>query len=309
MKKLITTIITTILLFSCLGLTAFANPASVTISDDYQKITLDGNTYSRFNASAMDVEYFDSDILVELNATQQETIDDVSLQTDADATFIYANIHFKDGAVLSVEFLRDDYLETYHEISASENGTYIIDFEYPEGNTVAVEKSDLFGNSVVLTEDELGWCDYYPVITQSNDGILTADKGSLIIIEDKYYYVNYEEIDAENWHDFNPYEYVNLPAYEISDTALIAKIQEAEDAYYSDDFGFLLDDSLTKGVSAVFLIFVFAIIPFAIFVVFLILAFRSKTVYKKMFRLIYILSAAELAVFTLITVLVLTGRS
>ena len=129
MKKLISTIIMTMLLFSCLGLTAFANPLLATISDDYQKLYLGGDTYSRFNASMMEVEYFDADIKVELNAAQQETIEDVFLQINADTTFIYADICFKDGAVLSVEFLRDDYLEIYNEISVSENRAYIIDFE------------------------------------------------------------------------------------------------------------------------------------------------------------------------------------
>ena len=152
------------------------------------------------------------------------------------------------------------------------------------------------------------WCDYFPVVVASSDGNLTAYKGALITIDDDCYYVDFEEAHIESWYDFNPYDYAELPAYEISDTELIASIQEGEDAYYSDDFGFLLDDSFTEAVSAVFLIFVFAIIPFAIFVVFLILAIRSKTVYKKMFRLIYILSAAELAVFAIVTTFVLMGR-
>lgn len=308
MKKLISTIIMTLLLFSCLGLTVFANPSSATISDDYQKIHLDGNTYSRFNTSMMEVEYFDTDIQVELNATQQESIEKVLLKTNADNTMISADIHFKDGAVLSVEFLRDDYVEIYDDISVSENVTYIIDFEYPEGNIVKAEKTDLFGKNVVLSEDELGWCEYYPVLIKNGDETLTAYKGSLIIIEDAYYYVNYEEIEVESWYDFDPYEYDELPAYEISNAELIANIKDAEDSYYSNDFGFLLDDSLTSVVSMVFLIIVFAVIPFAIFVVFLILAICSKTVYKKMFRLVYVLSATELVVFAIVTSLVMMGR-
>ncbi len=308
MKKLISIVIMSILLFSCIGLTAFASPLSATISDDYQKLYLDGNTYSRFNTSMVEVDYFDTNIPVELNAAQEETIDKVSLQVNADTTFIYANISFKDGAVLSAEFLRDDYLEIYNEISFNENGSYMIDFEYPEGNIVTAAKADLFGNSVTLTEDELEWCSYYPVWIQNDDGTLTAYKGSLIIIEDEYYYVNYEDIKLENWYHFDPYEYDELPAYEISNAELIADIQAAEESFYSDDFGFLFDDSLTKAVSTVFLIFVFAIIPFAIFVVFLILAIRSKTIYKKMFRFIYILSAAELVVFAIVASFVMMGR-
>lgn len=308
MKKLISVIITAMLLFSCLGLTVFAESSSATISDDYQKLTLDGNTYSRFNTSMMDVDYFSVDTPVSLTATQQEVIEEVILKVNEDSNFVYADIHFKDGAVLSVEFLRDDYLEIYNEISTNQSSEYIIDFQYPDGNTVTTEKSILYGSSVVLSSDELEWCDYFPVTAKSSDGKLTAHKGSLITIDENYYYVDYEEIDVDNWYDFDPYSYTELPAYEVTNADLVASIQEAEDAYYSDDFGFLLDDSFTEAVSAVFLIFVFAIIPFAIFVVFLILAIRSKTVYKKMFRLIYILSAAELAVFAIVTAFVMMSR-
>lgn len=307
MKKFISVIITTMLLFSCLGLVALANPSSATLSDNYQKIQMGENTYSRFNASMVDIEYLDTNIQVDLSAAQQETIDEVSLQINADSTFIYADICFKDGAVLSVEFLRDDYLEVYDEISNSTNTTFIIDFEYPEGNIVTAEKSHFFGNRVTLSGDELSWCDYYPVMIKSDDGALTAYKGSLIIIDDKYYYVNYEEIGTETWYEFDPYEYTELSAYEISDPELIADIQEGENAYYSNDFGFLLDEGLTQAISFGFLVFVFAIIPFAIFVVFVILAIRSKTVYKKLFRFVYLLSAGELIVFAMITALFMIG--
>ena len=308
MKKLISVIITAMLLFSCLGLTVFAATSSATISDDYQKLTLDGNTYSRFNTSTMEVEYFSYDTSVKLSANQQETIKEIILQANEDVTIIYADIYFKDGAVLSVGFLRDDYLGMYNDIATGESNEYTIDFEYPEGNTILVKKAALYGDSVTLGTEELEWCDYFPVVVASSDGNLTAYKGALITIDDDCYYVDFEEAHIESWYDFNPYDYAELPAYEISDAELIASIQEGEDAYYSDDFGFLLDDSFTEAVSAVFLIFVFAIIPFAIFVVFLILAIRSKTVYKKMFRLIYILSAAELAVFAIVTTFVLMGR-
>ena len=308
MKKLLSIVITTILLFSCWGLMAFANPSSATLSDDYQKLYIGENTYSRFRPSMVEINYFDSNIPVELNASQQETIDKVSLQANEGNIFIYVQIYFKDGAILSVEFLRDDYADKYNEISAGETDTYTIDFEYPEGNLVTADKSALFGERVTLTREKLEWCSYYPIFIQSSDKALTSYKGSLIVIEEDYYYVDYDDIEIEDRYYFDPYEYETLPAHQILDDKLIADIQEAEEAFYSDDFGFLLDDDLSKSISAVFLVIVFAIIPFAIFVVFLILAIRSKTVYKKMFRFIYILSAAELVVFAIVASFVMMGR-
>lgn len=308
MKKLIPLIITTLLLFSCLGLTAFAESSSVTISDDYQQLTLDGNTYSRFNTSMVEVNYFSIDMPVSLSTAQQELIDEVIFQINEDTTFIYAEIHFKDGAVLSVEFIRDDYLATYDEISSNQNAEYIIDFEWPEGNTVTTEKTNLFGDSVVLDYGDLEWCDYFPVLMENNDGALSAHKGSLLIIDEKCYYVNYEEIDVDSWYEFDPYGYDELPAYEVTNTDLLASIQEAEETYYADDFGFLYNDDLTETISAVFLILVFIVIPFAIFVVFLILAIRSKTVYKKMFGTICIFSSLVLIIVGIITSFVMMGR-
>lgn len=308
MKKIISVIIPVLLLFSCLGLTAFAENSSVTISDDYQKLYLDGNSYSRFNNSTIEVEYFSFNADVELNATQQELIDEVVLETNENITIISADIYFKDGAVLSVGFLHDDYLEIYNEISTGQITECIIDFEWPEGNTVVTEKTALLGDAVTLYGDDLKWCDYYPVIIKTSDESLTLYEGALLIINDEYYYTDFSEAAVANWYDFNPYDYSELPAHKITDTELLASIKAAEEEYYSDDLGFLYDDNLTETVSAVFLIFVFAIVPFAILVVFLVLAIRSKTVYRKMFSTICILSGAELAIFAIITAFVMMPK-
>ena len=305
MKKLKYLILTVILLFSCLGFTAFAEGSAATISDDYQTLCIDGNTYSRFNASMIDADYYVVDVSVELTALQQETIDKIEFSMTEDSIVAYADIYFKDGGNLYAGFLRDDYLKMYNELSTSENGEYIIDFQYPEDNIVPVEKSKLFGNPVVLTYEDLEWCDYYSVVMRSEDENLSVYKGSIIFIDDDGYYVDYEEVGVKSWYEFDPYEYEELPAYEISDEELIASLREGESAYYADDFGFFYDDNFTETLSAVFLIFVFAIVPFVILVVFLVLAIRSKTVYRKMFAAISILSGAELVIFAIITAVIM----
>ena len=308
MKKLKYLILTVILLFSCLGLTAFAEGSAATISEDYQTLCIGGSTYSRFNTSMIDADCFVVDIAVELTASQQEIIDKVEFLMTEDSIIAYADIYFKDGANLYAGFLRDDYLKIFTELSSSEDGEYLIDFQYPEDNTVPVEKSKLFGNPVVLGSEELGWCDYYSVIMKSSVGNLCVYKGSIIVIDEDCYYVDYEEVGVKSWYEFDPYECDELPAYEISDEELIASIREGESEYYADDFGFFYDDNFTEKLSAVFLIFVFAIIPFVILVVFLILAIRSKTVYRKMFAAISILSGAELVVFAVITAVIMMYR-
>ena len=301
MKKWISVLITTMLLLSCLGMTAFAKKASATISDDFQKLYLDGNSYSRFDTSMLEIEYYETlNETVTLSAVQQETVKSVILDGNEYRNIISATISYKDGATLSVEFLRDDYLNTYEAIINGENNKYIIDFEWPEGNTVTAKKTSLLGNSVTLSATQLEWCDYYKITVQSIDGYLTVQKGALIIINDQYYYVDFSEAGIENWEYFAPYDFSELSAYKISDASLCDEIKEAEDAYYADDMGFLFDDDFTETISTVFLIFAFAFIPLVIFVVFLFLAFRSKTVYRKLFTTICILSVTELTVFVTI---------
>lgn len=306
MKKFRYLIVAALLLFSCLGLTAFAADSSVTISDDYQKLYMNGNSYSRFNVSRVET-YYDLvvDTPVELSATQQELIASVELQTNAQENVVHADIYFNDGAVLSVGFLQDDYLEAYNEFISSEDGIYVIDFEWPAGNTVDATTADLLGNETTLDRTVLEWCSHYPVIIRSADGSLELYKGALIVFEDKYYYSDFDEIGVTDWYDFNPYSYDYLAAHEITNASLLADIQEAENEFYADDLGFLYNDDLTEVISTIFLVFVFAVIPLAILIVFLILAIRSKTIYRKLFSGICIFSGAELIVFGIITALIM----
>ena len=307
MKKFKSLIIALILLFSCFGLTAFAENSSITISDDYQNLYLNGDSYSRFNASILEIDYYMTiDNPIELSAVQQETILQIELLINEQENVISADISFTDGSILSVDFLREDCFEAYNEIVNGESKEYIIDFLWPEGNTVKAKRTALFDTPVTLYVNELEWCDFYTVTASNSDNSLTALKGSLLIMDDNYYYVDFAEVGVKNAYEFVPYDYTELSAYEITDTNLLQRIKEAEEKYYADDLGFLYDDDLTETISAVFLVFIFAIIPLAIFIVFLILAIRSKTYYRKLFRTICILAAAELAIFAIIATLIVS---
>lgn len=306
MKKILTVIISTLLLFSCLGFASFAAESSVTISEDYQKLYRNGDSYSRVDTTMLEIEsYMPLGEQIEFSLTQQETIKSINLDTNEYENIICADITFRDGASLSVDFLRDDYAEAYQALVNGQDGQYIIDFLYPEGNIVKTEHTSLFGASCTLSADDYNYCEYYNVSAKYTDGKLSAIKGALLIIDEKYYYVDYAEAGVLNWSDFTPYEYLTLPAHEITDTGLVQNIKDAEELYYADDLGFLYDDHFTESISAVFLIIIFAIIPFALFVTFLILAIRAKSIYKKMFRTIYLLSGSIFAIFAIIATMIL----
>ena len=308
MKKFILCMVTVLLLCSCFGLGVFASPASATISDDCQEIYWKSNAYLRFNTSRLTTDY-EQDVVVELSEQQQETINNVSLSGNDTMTMLVADIYYKDGSVLTAKFLREDYVETYENMLTEDVEMYIIDFQFPKENTLSTEKAALFAEKVTLSSEKLEWCGYYfPVISKTEDKSITAYHGALISIERDYYYVDFRETLVESWDAFDPYNYTELSAYAISDNKLLENIESCMEHYYSEDFGFLFNDKLTETISLIFLILMFCIIPFAIFVVFLILAIRSKTIYKKMFRWIYLLSIAELIVFAIVTVLLMSAK-
>lgn len=213
----------------------------------------------------------------------------------------YHNWHFSffDNTVLSATYLQDNYLDSYNALTTGQITEYLIDFKWPDGNIVTAKKEDIFDNTVTLTSSEFERSDYYPVRIQSEDGVLTIATGYLLIIDDTYYYTDFSESTLENDYYFDPSEYSELLAHEITDATLCANLLAAENAYYDDDFGFLYDDDLSETILSVFVIILLILVPLMLFILFLILAIRSKTIYKKFFRTIYILSAAELVMIIL----------
>ncbi len=334
MKKILSLVFAFMLIFSCFAVTAFAedvyNPV-ITFSEDYQKLYENGEPYSRIDASMLDLgfysnlnyfiedeqlfqeknnSYIDRSGYVRLSDSQREAVKDVDIQQNRHGNIYYVELSFNDGSALTVTFLRDTYLEEYYTIISSDDKAteYKVDFVYPDGNVVKTKKSLLFGETVKLTEMdfETYYYDVQYVYAQNSDGSLVVLKGELISIDDKYFYVDYAEsnLDESVYRYEGNGEFTKCIFHEITDEQLISDFQNAERDYYDDDFGFLYDDEATDAVSAVFLILVFGIVPAVIFVILLIKAIRSKGVYKKLYGAVAAVSAAELTVFTIITVII-----
>lgn len=340
MKKILSLVFAFTLIFSCFAVTAFAEDMEIvpqpviTFSEDYQKLYENGEPFSRIDSSMLDLGFFsntdffledrelvqekydypesyiDRSGFVRLSDSQKENVKDVNIRENGYRNIYYVAISFNDGSSLTVTFLRDTYLEEYYTIISSDDKAteYKVDFVYPDGNTVKAKKSLLFGETVKLTEMdfETYYYDVQYVYAQNSDGSLVVLKGELISIDDKYFYVDYAESNlAESvyYYEDNT-EFTKCIFHEITDEQLISDFQKAEQAYYEDDFGFLYDNEVTDAVSAVFLIFVFGIVPAVIFVILLIKAIRGKGVYKKLYGAVAAVSAAELAVFTVITVII-----
>lgn len=306
MKKCISVLIILLLLSSCLSFTVSAADASFTVSEDYKTMYLDGSTYSRADISVLSVDF--TEIIgknLALTETQKEEIKEVSFLTSETRSVILADFYFKDGSQLSVGFLRDDCREVYESLMSDADAGCVIDFGWPEGNQVATRLAQLRGETVTLNDTEfLEWCEYFSVTAQSSDRELSATKGSLLSYESQYYYVDFQENGISVSNYFFPGDYTHLKVHEITNEEVLESIMEAEEAYYSDSFGFFFDDAFTKGLSAVFLVFVFAVIPAVVLVMAVIFTIRTKGFYRRLWVGITALSAAELVIFAILTALI-----
>ena len=313
MKKVISILCTIMFLFSLLGFTTFAtdvpneitNSSPVTISEDYRTLSIDGHTYSRFNISMLEVKRETSETNIVLSHTQHEQIEDIEMRSSEQRKVISATFYFKDGSYLGANFLRDDCREQYDSLLNNQASKYSIDFMYPDGNVVTAKGKHLFGKVVTLEQSVIEECDVFDVTTSTDKGELTVRTGALLTYEDDYYYVDYAESKVDEGNRHSIWEYENPIIHKVTDEELVQKLSEAQEEYWNDNFGFFDNDKFTESISAIFLIFVFVLIPLAIFVVFLIFAIRTKGVYKKMCRITYILCGAEILIFALISTLML----
>lgn len=308
MKKFISFIIALIVLSSCIGITSFAASYDVTLSEDFSELYSAGKTYSMVDASKFQIYHEDSQKQVVLSNSQKETVRDVFLETAANEIFFFADIKYKNGITLSISYLDNDYMDEYSKIINGDVENYTIDFYYPEGNIIEAKKEILFdyGNSVTLTSKDIDFSDTYDVYIGKEHDLLKIVAGVILVNDDDCFYVDFEEagLTADEWYSI--YDYPHVKAHKIKDEALLDKIYDAQDRYYRDDLGFFYDDDFTESISTALIIFVFAVIPLALFILFLILAILSKTVYKKLFTVICALSAAELTVFAIIAALFVT---
>lgn len=337
MKKLLSIIFAFVLIFSCFAVTAFAEDMAIeddfnifeekqptiTFSEDYQKLYVDGEQFSRFDASTLSadfgytvlVEYeYNSDYytghsaFVKLTDNQKENIADILIETNLAKNMYRIEFYFNDGSSLTVYFLKDTYFDEYNNVISGNAEHYLIDFLYPDGNIVTTQKSALFGEAVTFSRNDLlDLYDFYYVTAANSDGTISVSAGQLFSMNDEFYYMDYAE-NGFNESDFFISEVDECIVHKVTGEILLADLQEAEQRYYEDDYGYLYDDDATDSISAVFLIFIFAVVPAVILIISLIRTIRGKGTYKKIYGTITALCVAELIVFTIIAVIIASSN-
>ena len=275
----------------------------VVFSEDYTTLTLDGVGYSRVNPEPLSNDLYDLTFVYAdymLTEAQQAVVDRIDMTQYGDHTILIADIYFKDGAVLTVNFLRDDLRAEFDLLVSGQTDTYVIDFRWPGDNTVTTERETLFGKEVTLSKSTLENGDDFYVDAQSKNGFLTVTRGFLLADGTAFYYVDCEKsgIESDNFYSF---EYTELTAWEITDPDLLERLTEAK-RLYDDDIS-LFGGDLTILFGYTGLIVLFVLLPLAAAVLGWILFARSKKpIYKKICLTVALLATAELIVAVLVCI-------
>lgn len=352
MKKLLSLIISFVLIFSCFAVTVFAEDMAInsetvedlfaedtedfdvfnakmpigTFSDRYENFYADGEQYTRINATIveMDLDYYwiveeeynddyyiGTSIYIELSNQQKQEIKKVSLKTNKERTVVEATLTYFDEVEMKIVYLKDDYLGEYNNLVNGETDTLTVNFTYPNYNQVVAQKSQLVGETMTFTRNQLAnWSNDFDVIAENSDGSMSVVAGKILLIDDEYYYVNYSETGlSENDVYNNIGRFANKPVHKIIDTALIEEFDNALVEYYEDDYGVLYDDNATESISIVFFVFVFAVVPLAILVFFLIKAIKGKGIYKKLYFAVVAICLAEIIVFSILAGIIIKTSS
>ncbi|MBR3908151.1 MAG: hypothetical protein IKJ50_00340 [Clostridia bacterium] len=310
MKKILSIFIAVLVLLSCFSFNTFAweeigpydeaalDPNSViTFSEDYKKLYVDDIPYSRFYSSTISITTYQGiDNETEFSNSQSD-VDDTYILSSENGEMLEVELYFKDGFSLSATYLRDDYIKEFNHLTESDTEKLYIVFQLADESwdreeiVVEADLNLLKGEPCEITPSFMGSEPFY-VSAKSDKFEMYVDKGTLFYTGDEYCYVDYAEfgIDPE---EFDTYDYEGA-AYKVQDPALLQQIEEARAKYYEDDYGIFFDDDFTEIVAKVFITLLFAVIPFAILVLTLILGIKAKGIYKKLYFTTCILAAAEL---------------
>lgn len=271
------------------------SPNSVIVIDDgFYGLYYDGEYFTGFDLGEADFSDFEElNCRLSLTDAQTDIIRSANFSINAQRNIIMADYGFKNGSTLSVNYIKNDFLNEYNSLMGDSWVNGEVDFYWPDGNIISVSKNKLMGQSTTLLID--GYIDYFDVNAVTDDGGLKIIKGQLIVKDDEYYYLDFNSagVDADN---FDLFDYQHIYAYRITDEELCGQIEDALDSYYGSDLGFLNDDKFTQTVADILLVAVFIAAPLLIALTFIILAIFNKTGYKKFFRAIYISSLLALAV-------------
>ena len=306
------------------GIAYYDTQPVMSFSEDIQKFYVNDEPFSRVDMSMLTNDFgyevnvsknltpwYKNSAYIDFDNLPQENIKDITIHTNKAKNMYLVEIYYNDGSILLLHFLQDSYLEDYNNVVNGKADQYLIDFVYPDGNIVMTNQDALLGKKTKINRKELGDIYDFNYVDKANKDLsISIRSGAVLGLEDgKHYYLDFKEAGIEDTSfSFGSWELDNIvidvPIYEITDEKLIADIDLAWEKYYEDDFGLFYDKTASEIVSAVFLIFIFAVVPAVIFVIFLIKAIRGKGLYKKLYITAAVLCILEIIVFIILAIVI-----
>ena len=297
----------------------------IKFSDDFTKLYVDDEPFSRADLSMLSTDFgytvvaedkrdlsLKSSAYLDLTDEQRKNFSNIYIEVNLETTMYRIEFYYSDGSSLCVYFLKDTLFEDYEKIISGNADKYLIDFQWPDGNIVTATKNQIKGETVNLSEEEiyLSTSEFFYVDMANENLTLSSYSGIICLMDDAYYYIDYKENNIEEAHFLygeEPDADVIVKLHKITDEALNTEFQLALEKYYSDDYGIFYDDDTSETISAIFLIITFGVLPFVVFIIFLIKAIRGKGVYKKLYGTVSALCIAEVIVFVILAIII--GRA
>lgn len=303
MKKIIFSFAFILVLALCTA-TALAETEDVRFSEDFGKMYIGDESFTMRDTSALSYNYEDYKIDVEPTDEQRALIGKTEVWLSENRLTATAYIYYNSGAYLSIPYVNDEIIDAYDTLG-SENGIYTIDFIWPDGNKVNVDKSLLYGERTVMDIDNSMYSTYYVTVT-SKDADLVITKGLLINMDGVFYYADYEENNVFDIYDFE-YGYItDAILYRITDEVLSERLLDAHNDYRGD---IEIPSSITavpsfKSFGNVFIIALLGVLPAVLLALCLVAAIRTRKTYRRLYTAACVFLGAELAVFVAVMILI-----
>ena len=312
-KKLLALIIAVLLTIPCcITASAWVVPDDITLNEGYQSLVCDGVNYMRFDSSLTEWEEGRS---IGTGLCDLDEVDHVNYDVSVTEAIITAEINLTDGSSIKASYISEKYAAEHTKL-AQDTSEYTVCFYYLYDEYIKVSHDQLFDEKTTVWITPYAHYPSAEVNVYGSDDSFYIRKGLLYLIQDEYYYIDFRELGIKNPDTFFAGSPDGLPAYKITDPELLSQFDgKLSNHDYNEDYNWdyteddtefidIFDNDLTNGIAKVLLSIAFAVIPLAVFILFLILSIRAKApAYKKLFRAICIIAAIVLVIFTVTVVL------
>ncbi len=293
MKRIISILLTLLCLTAIITpLTAFAAKDEIVVAEGLESLSFDGKEYLLFdgrNATALGL-YRQNRFKLTLPANETEIVN-YEMYYDIGETVFQIDYVYKNGSVLTCYYLRTDYVSIFEEEAQSDK--FKVNFYYPYNNTVTGTLDELMGEALTLSYEKLRGAEEFDVYS---DGRYDIHYGFILYTDGEFYFAS----PTENNGATSFWDMEEVFAHKIKSPALEDKLRDAIDEYYSTDYGYVNDENFVNTFSTVFLLLVFAFVPFCIMVLALVFIIAKNSRYKRVYAFVLSVSALLLAVVSLL---------